>query len=456
MASITSTGIGSGLDINGIIDKLMAVERKPLDALDQQRTVVTNQVSALGQVRSALSTLQSAVQGLQATGVFNAAGATVDYGAGFTASAKPGTPAGSYQIGVQQLAQAQRLATSATSEFDPSTGGSLQIQVGDKTSTVNFSGGTLEQLRDAINAADAGVRASVVFNGSVKQLVLTGAQTGTANAFSLTGTGALEGLSFNPNAQNVPTDPNQTIYRVQAAQNAQLSVDGIALTRPSNTVDDVIPGVTLQLRAVAGEATLTVSSDTSAAKTALQNFVNAYNQTVSTISSLSSYDPQTQTAAVLNGDSTVRSLQQQLRQVLNQPVSGGAFQYLAQIGVSFDQKGVLTLDTAKLDAALAKDPNAVARLVQGDGTTQGVAGRLSDVLDRYTRLAGLIDTRVQGLSSQLSLIDRQKQQIQSQLDRLQETYQQQFNAMDKIVGQYNSLSTYLTQQFKALSGASNG
>ena len=141
MATITSSGIGSGLDINGIIDKLMAVERKPIDALEQRKSTVQTQISAFGQVKSALSTLQSAVKRLDDPSVRYATTASVSEGAGFTASASAGASTGTYEIGVQRLAQAQRVATSATQTFDPSAGGTLTIGAGGQSVQIDFAAG---------------------------------------------------------------------------------------------------------------------------------------------------------------------------------------------------------------------------------------------------------------------------------------------------------------------------
>lgn len=453
MATITSSGIGSGLDINGIIDKLMAVERKPIDALEQRKSTVQTQISAFGQVKSALSTLQSAVKRLDDPSVRYATTASVSEGAGFTASASAGASTGTYEIGVQQLAQAQRVATSATQPFTPGAG-RLTISAGGQSVEVDFSGGgSLADLRNAINdQAGSLVRASIVDNGEARQLVLTGAQTGASQAFSLTGTGGLEALTFDPNAADPPTDPSSGLYLVQAAQDAQVTFDGLTVTRPSNTIEDLIPGVTIELRSVTDEQTarLTVERDDAALKEAMQSFVEAYNAVNNTLYTLSYYDPETRTAGPLSGDASVRMIQSQLRNSLNSLTGSGPLRNFTDLGLSFDDKGTLSLDEAKFAQALQNAPEAVNQMLVGTDAQPGLARRLAPVLEANLQTGGMLDARVQGLTASVTMIDRQRERLESQLGRIEQNYLRQFNAMDAIVGQYASLGGYLQQQFDAL------
>lgn len=454
--TITSTGLGSGLDINGIIDKLMQVEQKPIDAINQKISDVQTKISAFGQVKSALSTLQSAAKSLSDPNTLYAVTTSVGSGAGFTATAGAGAATGTYDIGVQQLAQAQRVATSATSTFTPGAG-TLTISAGGQSVQIDFSaGGTLEDLRNAINdQANSLVSATLVDNGTAKQLVITSRQTGTNQAFSLTGTDGLSGLTFDPNATNPPTDPSSDIYQVQAAQDAKITFNGLTVTRSSNTIDDLIPGVTLTLQSVTSStAPLNVQRDNSALEKAMQSFVDAYNAVNNTIYTLTYYDPSTKTAGPLSGDSALRTIQNQLRNTLNSLTGSGTLRSYTDLGLTFDDKGKLSLDTATFDKALQTQPSAVKQMLVGTDTQPGLATRLDSLLTIDLQTGGLLDASVQGLNSKVTLLNSQKERLQSQLDRIQATYQQQFNNMDTIVGQYNSLSTYLTQQFNALFASS--
>ncbi|MFC4486226.1 flagellar filament capping protein FliD [Tepidiphilus baoligensis] len=453
MATITSSGIGSGLDINGIVEQLMSIERRPIVALEQRKSTVQTQISAFGQVKSALATLQAAVKRLDDPSVRFAAAASVSEGAGFTATASAGAATGTHEIGVQRLAQAQRVATNATEGFNPGAG-TLTISAGGQSVEIDFTGGTLEDLRTAINdQAGSLVRASIVDNGGVRQLVLTGAQTGKSQAFSLTGTGGLEELTFDPNPEDPPpTDPSSSLYLVQAAQDAQITFDGLTVTRPSNTIEDLIPGVTIELRSVTAEQTarLTVKRDDAALKEAMQSFVDAYNAVNNTLHTLSYYDPETRTAGPLSGDASVRTIQSQLRNSLNSLTGSGPLRNFTDLGLSFDDKGALSLDEARFAQALQNTPEAVNQMLVGTDAQPGLARRLAPVLEANLQTGGLLDARVQGLTARVTLIDQQKERLESQLERIEQNYRRQFNAMDKIVGQYASLGSYLQQQFDAL------
>lgn len=456
--AITATGIGSGLDIQGLVSQIMQVERQPLTRLQQKRTQYENQISAFGQIKSALSKLQSALEALQNPDTFSAAKVSVAANADFTATAQPGAAAGIYELSVQQLARQQRVATSATTQFDPSGGGTLDITVGGNTVSLTIAAGsTLQQLRDQINEANAGVTATIINNGSVDQLVISSSKTGTANAFTLTGTGALAGLSFNaPNA--LSTNSSDTLYRVQSAQDAQLTVNGIAITRGSNTLTDVIDNVTLRLTGESNTTqSLTVDRDLDPAKTAIQNLADAYNTVMDQIDTLSGYDKTNKTFGDLYGDSSLRGLRNQLRQVLGQEVTGlGNFSRLLDFGVEFDVTGRMTIDDSKLTNALNSDWASVANFFAGSGATEGLAAKGISLVDTYTESSGLIDLRIKGLQQSVKLLDNQQLLLEDRLARIEAMYLRQFNAMDALVGQMNVTGTYLVQQLAQLSGSSSG
>lgn len=456
--AITATGIGSGLDIQGLVSQIMQVERQPLTRLEEKRTQYENQISAFGQIKSALSELQSALEALQNPDTFSAAKASVAANADFTATAQPGAAAGIYELSVQQLARQQRVATSATTQFDPSGGGTLDITVGGNTVPLTIAAGTtLQQLRDQINEANAGVTATIINNGSVDQLVISSSETGTANAFTLTGTGALAGLSFNdPNA--LSTNSSDTLYRVQSAQDAQLTVNGIAITRGSNTLTDVIDNVTLTLTGESNTTqSLTVDRDLDPAKTAIQNLADAYNKVMDQIDTLSGYDETNKTFGDLYGDSSLRGLRNQLRQVLGQEVTGlGNFSRLLDFGVEFDVTGRMTIDDSKLTNALNSDWASVANFFAGSGATEGLAAKGISLVDTYTESSGLIDLRIKGLQQSVKLLDNQQLLLEDRLARIEAMYLRQFNAMDALVGQMNVTGTYLAQQLAQLSGSSSG
>ncbi|MBK4738976.1 flagellar filament capping protein FliD [Noviherbaspirillum pedocola] len=404
---ISSVGIGSGLDVNSIVTQLMSVENQPLTLLQNKEATYQAQLSALGQVKSALSTFQSAAGSLSDPTQFAAVKATVGDSGVLTASASSSAAPGSYALEVTQLAQAQKLVSAGqastttaigagtiTFDFGTVSGGSLDASTGkytgasfassgsgSKSVTIDSTHATLSGIRDAINAAGMGVTASIVNDGSAapNRLVLTNSATGAASSMkiSVSGDATLSSL--------LSQDPagSQAMQQTIAAQDAKFSIDGLAVTKPSNHVTDLIDGVTLDLtKTNAGSpTTLSVARDTASATSAVQKFVDAYNTANKTLTSLQAYDATTKTTAALNGDSTVRSMQTRMRDVLSTAVrGGGAYDRLADIGVTFQKDGTLAVDSTKLNAALTSNFNDVASLfaVNGSATdsavTYGAAG----------------------------------------------------------------------------------
>ncbi|MBK4733516.1 flagellar filament capping protein FliD [Noviherbaspirillum pedocola] len=426
---ISSPGIGSGLDVNSLVSQLMTQESQPLTLLQKKEATYQSQVSALGQVKSALSSFQSALDGLTDVKSFQAVKATVGDSAVMTASASSSAAPGSYALEVTQLAQAQKLvsagqaSTSAaigtgtiTFDFGTVSGGSLDASTGkytgasfassgsgSKSVTIDSTHATLSGIRDAINAAGMGVTASIVNDGSAapNRLVLTNSATGAASSMkiSVSGDAALSSL--------LSQDPagSQAMQQTIAAQDAKFSIDGLAVTKPSNHVTDLIDGVTLDLtKTNAGSpTTLSVARDTASASSAVKKFVDAYNAASKTLTDATSYNAETKTAAVLNGDSTVRNLQTRMRSMLSNVVAGGgAYSRLADIGVSFQKDGTLALDSAKLNKALTSNFNDVASLF-------AVAGNASDALVSYqdatpATKAGTYAVSVSRLATQGSLV----------------------------------------------------
>ena len=394
--ALSSAGIGSGLDVNSIVSQLIAVDSQPLASLAKKEASFQAKLSAIGSVKGALSSFQSAVRGLSDITKFqgvkvNAADATIVSASG-TASAVPGT----YALEVSQLAQAQKLATAGQAsttaaigvgilsfDFGTISGGTFangkysgasfaSNAAGVKTVTIDPNNNSLAGIRDAINSAKIGVTATIVNDGSAtpNRLVLTQGSTGISNSLkiSVSGDAALSNL--------LTQDPagTQGLTENISAQNALFKIDGIAVSKTSNTVTDVIGGVTLNLtgKTAAGVTTnVTVARDSAAVAASVTQFVAAYNQINQTLSDVSSYNATTKQGAILNGDSAIRSIQSQLRGVLNAPVGGGNSTYsvLSQIGVSVQKGGALTLDSTKLQAAIDTNFNSISGLFAAVGKT---------------------------------------------------------------------------------------
>lgn len=394
---LSSPGIGSGLDVNGIVSQLMAAERQPLTALIKQEAVYTQKLSAFGQVRGALASFQGALQDLGSGSKFQALSATASDATVLSASASGTATPGSYQIEVSQLAQQQKLASSGYATTDAVVGsGTLTIQFGTYDSGLNSftanadkatksiaidpANNTLAGIRDAINAANAGVTATIVNDGSTagNRLVLTSADSGAANSLKISVTdddgngldgSGLSALAYNPTAA---AGSGKNLGQVAAAQDALLKIDGIAVKQSTNTVKNAIDGVTLNLvQTNVGKAlTLTVSRDIKTVTDAVQAFVNAYNNANGTLKKLTAFNGPGAQNGILLGDSTARTIQTQMRGLLNTSVdSGGALTTLSQIGVSFGSDGTLSLDSAKLNTAINTNFDGIAALFAKAGKT---------------------------------------------------------------------------------------
>ena len=371
---ISSAGIGSGLDVNGIVTSLMGVEQKPLTAVTKQKTDYQSQVSAYGSLKSSLSTFQTAVSALSTTSKFNAQTVTSSNTSVLTATANGSATLGDYALTVSQLAKSQKLASAGfASTADTVDTGTLAIAFGsydaaspyaftantDKTAlsiTIDSSNNTLAGVRDAINATNASVTATIVNNGSANQLVITSKDTGEVNSLQISGISQLAYDKSNGIA-------NMT--EMQAAKNAVMEVDGITVTKASNTITDVVEGVTLNLLTTSSGASvnLVVASNQEAVKTSVMAFVDAYNKLDSTLRNLTKYDSTGKASGVLLGDATARSVMSQIKAVMTKAIATtGSFTTLSQIGVSFQSTGQLALDSTKLTTAMTSNFNDIASL----------------------------------------------------------------------------------------------
>lgn len=396
MASISSPGIGSGLKVTDIVSQLMAVESQPLQALDKKEASYQAQLSAFGSLKGTLSALQSSLSSLGSASAFNTMKTSTSDSAVFTASAGTNATAGRYSVEVKTLAQAQKLSSTTFANTSAPVGtGSITIQFGtydsvnntftanpDKSSTsitINPNSSSLTGIRDAINSAKAGVTASIVNDGTGNRLVISSNDTGQANSMKITvsdadgANGDANGLSQLAYDPTTAAGTGKNMTQTMAAQNATATIDGMFITKASNTITDAIQGVTLNLaKAVPGTTnTLTVSQDTTAAQTAIQGFVKAYNDAINALKQASAYNADTKTAAILQGDATVRTITTQLQNAVSSPLStsAGGFQRLSDVGISVQRDGTLQIDNTKLTAAFNDPNNDISGLFASLGKT---------------------------------------------------------------------------------------
>jgi flagellar hook-associated protein 2 len=354
---------------------------------------------------------------------------------------------------VISLASAHRLA-SAPHLTGASTAigyGSLEITVGDDSFDVEIAqdANTLEDIRDAINNAsdNTGVQATLLTGTEGRRLILTSRKTGEDHAIKVAasgGDGGLAALSYDP-------DGVMNLEEKELAQDASLKISGFPVESSTNVVDDAIEGVTINLlKAEAGkEFTLDVSFDSASVTTRIQTFVTEYNNMQAQLTRLGNYDAATKTAGPLLGDSLLRSVQQDMRNGLTNPVAGlsGDYTALASVGITTTASGTLELDTAKLSKALGDDPDAVAHLF---GADDGVAARLFAQVDARLQSGSDLDSRNTTLKRQMDDIGRQKEALALRMEQVEARYRKQFTALDSLLSQLQSTSSYLAQQLASM------
>lgn len=442
MATLASSGVGSGLDVESLVSRLVSAERTPADTrLTSVQMKLSTQLSAVGTFKSVLSALNDKLAALKTGGAVSQYAATSSSADNFTASTSSAAVAGNYSVEVVALAQAHKLASAAYAGGSTTAlgAGDVKIDVGDKSLTITLSpdANTLADLRDAINNADnnPGVVATLINESGGTRLLLTAKDPGLEHALSISS--SLIGFTEQ-----------------QPAVDAHVRIDGFDVYASSNVIDQAIDGVSINLlKANAGTSyTLGVALDSKAATSAVQSFVNAYNTAISTMNALTKYDSTTKAAAALNGDSMVRSTAQQLRSIVGASVSGaGTFQHLSELGITTQADGTLKLDSSQLSTALATDKNSVQKLFSADG---GYATQLAKTIDGVIGTAGQIENRNDAIQRQLKDIGAQQDALDLRMTKVEARYRAQYTALDTLMAQMQTTSSYLTQQLAALNSSS--
>ncbi|HDV7825492.1 TPA: flagellar filament capping protein FliD [Escherichia coli] len=463
MASISTLGVGSGLDLSSILDSLEAAEKSTLTPISKQQSSYTAKLSAYGTLKSALESFQTANTALNKADLFTATSTTSSSSA-FSATTTGSAIAGKYTISVSQLAQAQTLTTKNSqkdSKAAIATSDSvLTIQQGGGKDpvTIDISAGnsSLSGIRDAINNAKAGVSASIINVGNGEyRLSITANDTGSNNAMklSVSGDSALESfMGYN----GTPGDSSNGMIESVTAQNAKLTVNNVEIENSSNTISDSLEDITLNLNDVTtGNQTLTISKDTSKAENAVKAWVDAYNTLQDTFSSLTKYtavdagaESQDSSNGALLGDSTLRTIQTQLKTLLANTHSSSNYKTLPQIGITSDAStGKLEIATDKLQTALKNDAAGIGEMFIGDGKSTGVTTGISSNLTSWLSSTGIIQAAKDGVSKTLNNLTDQYNAASERIDTLMTRYKAQFTQLDVLMNSLNSTSSYLTQQF---------
>lgn len=428
MGSISFSGLGSGIDTASIITALMRIERLPIQRIETTKVQIREREGVVQELNGLLGKLRDASASLFAAGALTAQTATSADPRVVTATADPTAASGSYDISVTALAQAHTLASAAAPSLVE--GEVLDITTGGTTTSLTIAAGeTLQSLADRINATEGvGVSASVVND----QLVLISATSGAGGEIAIAGSaaGALD------------------LTTTQAAQDAAATINGVALTSADNRIEGAVNGLTLDLVGL-GTTTVTVGLDTAAAQKRAQGFVDAYNALISNINAATEYDAATAAAGALQGDQTITALAGRLREIAGEAVAGlgGAYDSLAQIGITGSRDGSLTLDGTAFQAALADDPDAVRAVFghdDGDGTTGPGDGAARRIQDFAAGLASsTLSSRLTGYGDALRRADDRIAGLEVLMDMKEERLRAQFLAMERAVVQFQGQGQHL-------------
>ncbi|QMC73546.1 flagellar filament capping protein FliD [Escherichia fergusonii] len=467
MASFTSLGVGSNLPLDTLLTNLTTAEKKRLTPITQQQSSNTARLTAFGTLKSSLEKFQTANTALNDAALFKST-TVVSSSTDLTVSTTAGAAAGIYKISVSQLAQAQSIRTTTPVTDSKAIQGNsnsertlvIKQDGKDKPLEIKLTSEqtSLEGLRDAINNADGGVSASIVkVKDNDYQLVLTSSETGLKNQMSVSVQGdekLNQFISFNN-----PDVTGNNVEQIVEAQDAKLSVNGINIERSSNTITDAPQGITLNLTKVVDDVTITVNKSDEKSTSAIKAWVEAYNSLVDTIGSLTKYtavDPgaekQDTSNGALLGDSTVRTIQTGIRGQFSASANSGNFQTLSQIGITQDgTTGKLKIDDDKLKKALSEHSVDVQQLLVGDGKETGITTKIAGLVKGYLADDGIIDSAQDSINSTLKKLTKQYLSVSASIDDTIARYQAQFTQLDTMMSKLNNTSTYLTQQFEAMS-----
>jgi flagellar hook-associated protein 2 len=453
-------GIGSGLDISGMVASLVAADRKPADnALNLQQSKAKMQLSAVGTVKSAFDVLSTSLKALKASTAFDARLFNVTKSGTdeiLTASGTNDAATGTHVVKVEQLATANKwiadTAIPKTKAFGAGTL-TLDVGVGDKMKSLDIqveADDTLSSIRTKIDKAarSLGVQTTLIASGDDQYLSLSQEKSGTANAIKLragSGNADLTALAASMSERTPAAD-------------AKLTIDGVAVVASENTVTDVVPGLTLNLKKV-GESNVTISSDVAAARKVMQDFVTAYNGALAAINTATKYDIENKEPSSLTGDAQMRGAASQLRSMMS-----GVLKDLAANGLDPKTLGLqtraypnadgsLVLDNTKFEAALVNQAGAVRQAFTGD---DGAATKLFNMVDGYTSTTvgkeGAFVSRTKSINATLTDIDKRRAALDVRMTGVEERYKKQFLALDALMGKLSQSSSALSQQLSQLSG----
>jgi len=467
MATISSLGIGSGLDVESLVSKLISIEQKPINDIKQASAKLQTKISAYGQLQSAVSNMQTAAQKLSDASLWNASTVSVSDA---TVASVSASSAGNqnHLLKVSQLASAQSVASRIFAGGSSTIGdGTLTIALGrwegdppvftgrDGSTPVSVAiTGTdsLTSIRDKINAANAGVSASLVNDAAGTRLVIRSLSTGENQAFQIsTDSAALADLAYDPAS-------GAGMTQAQAASNAQFNWNGLDLTSESNTLTGLSDGMSVTLlKPSANAVNVSTVNDTTSVRKAITDFTTAYNSLLNLMREQTKFDAGSKAAGVLQGDTKAVSVQQMLRGITGGSTSlAGAFSRLADIGLEPGQNGTLTVSATKLDKALTNLTDLKKLFAAPDTATpgnQGFALQWNRFATQILGTDGAITAGQSSLQKRISSNEDTINRMQDSLTLTEKRLRAQYSALDTKMSQLSGLSAYVAKQFGSTSSS---
>ncbi|MEH3086283.1 MAG: flagellar filament capping protein FliD [Xylophilus ampelinus] len=445
---ISSTGIGSGIDVETVVSKLVALEKAPLTTLAKQAAAITTKVSTFAQVKSLVSTFADAAAKLTRDSGWNSMAVTSSDSTAVNAKVSGIAAAGSYSLTVSKVAQAQSSVTANAVPSGTTFGtGSLSIKVGTADAvTIPIESGSdtsLAGIAAKINDKKAGVVAMVVSDSSGDRLMVRSSATGAANGFTITGTSSdgnttsgLGGMAFTV---------------TQAAQDTEASLNGMTVSSATRDLSGAVPGLTFTVsKVIATPVDISVAADTATTKKNVQAFVDSYNAINDLLSTSVKYDADTKTAGTLQGDSTAVGLQNILRSMMGSRSVAGAFSTLSDVGISIQRGGNLLLDGTKFDKALADKPDDVKQLFSSTSASsdgdKGIAVKFKALTSSLLAFDGTLNAKSDALAAQTKRNESEQDKVEARAASYEKRLRAQYSALDTQMGSLTALNSYVSQQ----------
>lgn len=469
--SVSSIGIGSGIDVESIISQMTALEKRPLTTLQTKASTIQARVSLVGQIKSQVAALSTAASKLATASSWTGVTVKSSNESAVTGSVTGAASSTSFSVEVQQMAAAQSTASNAVTVDSAIGTGTLNIDIG----TWNYSGtpaftpgsastisvtigageGTLTKIAAKINAASAGVTATVLRDASGERLLMRSNSTGETTGFRIQAVGDSDGNNTDSTGlSQLAFDPANGSFGMaantyQKGLNTKATINGIAVQSTNTTLADAVPGLTLNFGAVTtSPATVTVANDTATIKKNIQDFMASYNSLSKTLTEATKYDEANKSGGLMQGDSVITGLQGAMRSLLGSSSSGSTFSRLAEVGLEMQRGGLLTLSSSKLDTAL-KDPANLAALFTADNTgtaADGFGVKVKAFSDGLLATGGTVTTKSDALQTALTRNSKDQGKVNERVALMEKRLRAQYSALDTKMAGLTALNTYISQQ----------